>query len=215
MAAEGSPQCIYIVDDDLAIGASLRRVFDSVGLACQAFSSPEEVLARLTASSSGCLIMDVRMPVMSGVEAYQALKSRGIALPVVFLTAHDDLPTAVRAMKAGATDVLLKPCNSQALIDAVHAALSQDRQRREAAAVLAALYQRRATLTPREREVMRGVVAGKPNKEIAWELGTAEKTVKVHRSEVMRKMAARSLPDLVRSADRLEGGPDSDHQPPR
>jgi FixJ family two-component response regulator len=205
MGDESSQQRVYIVDDDRAVGASLSRLLDSVGLPSQTFFSPQDALERLTSSSSGCLIMDVRLPVMSGVEAYQLLKGRGIWLPVVFLTAHQDLPTAVRAMKAGASDVLLKPCNSQVLIDAVHAALAQDRQRRETAAVLSTLQQRWGSLTPREREVMRGVVAGKPNKEIAWELGTTEKTIKVHRSEVMRKMAAHSLPDLVRSADRLDG----------
>jgi len=194
---------VYVIDDDHGIGVAVRRLLESVGIPCATFTSPEDALNELTAESCGCLVMDVRMPVMSGLEAYQVIKERGISLPVIFVTAHQDVPTAVRAMKVGATDLLLKPFNHQALIDAVNAALAQDRQRRAETHARAEVLDRLAHLTPREREVMDLVVQGKLNKQIASVLGTTEKTVKVHRAQVMKKMGAQSLADLVRLAERL------------
>lgn len=207
-------QRVYVVDDDRAVRGAVCRLLESVGLTCESFGAPEEAIAKLGPDSTGCLVMDVRMPVMSGVQAYLAMKEAGIGLPVVFVTAHQDVPTTVRAMQAGAMDVLLKPFNSQALIDAVQAGLAEDLRRRAARLQMARVRAHYDQLTPRERDVLHWVVAGKANKDIAATLGASEKTVKVHRAQVMRKMAADSLPDLVRVVAILSPDPWPDQGSP-
>ena len=205
-----SPERVYVVDDDQSVRTAVCRLLESVGLTCETFGLPELAMASIGPESAGCLVMDVRMPVISGVQAYLAMKEAGVTLPVVFVTAHQDVPTTVRAMQAGAIDVLLKPFNSQALIDAVQMALAEDRRRRTASLHVAHVRERFAQLTPKERDVMYLVVAGKANKEIGVELGASEKTIKVHRAQVMRKMAATSVPDLVRIVASLTAETGSD-----
>ena len=205
-----SPERVYVVDDDQSVRTAICRLLESVGLTCETFGLPELAMSAIGPESAGCLVMDVRMPVISGVQAYLAMKDAGVTLPVVFVTAHQDVPTTVRAMQAGAIDVLLKPFNSQALIDAVQMALAEDRRRRAASLHLAHVRERFVQLTPKERDVMYLVVAGKANKEIGVELGASEKTIKVHRAQVMKKMAATSVPDLVRIVASLTSEAGSD-----
>jgi RNA polymerase sigma factor (sigma-70 family) len=163
----------------------------------------QEFLQSKPPDAPGCLVLDVRLPGMSGLTFQKELAKEGLALPVIFITGHGDIPMSVRAMKAGAVEFLTKPFHDQDLLDAIHAAIERDRKRRGEAMRLAELSERLATLSERERQIMRLVVIGRPNKQIAGELGLSEMTVKVHRGQVMRKMHARSLPELVRMADRL------------
>ena len=167
------------------------------------FSSAQEFLHAKRPDAPGCLVLDVRLPGMSGLTFQQELAKAGIALPVIFITGHGDVPMTVRAMKAGAVEFLTKPFDDQELLDAIHAAIERDRAKRRDAAAVADLQARYRALTEREREIMALVVAGRVNKQIAGELGVSEVTVKVHRGQVMRKMRARSLAELVRMADRL------------
>ena len=194
---------VFVVDDDPSMRHALQDLVASVGLEPCVFASPEEFLQAKRADAPGCLVLDVRLPGASGLSFQQELARAGIRLPVVFITGHGDIPMSVRAIKAGAVEFLSKPFRDQELLDAIHAGIERDRiQRREAAAV-AEMERRFAALTEREREIMALVIQGRANKRIAGELGVAEATVKVHRGQIMRKMAARSLPELVRMGDML------------
>jgi len=194
---------VFVVDDDPSVRTAVKRLLASVGLPCETFSTAAEFLARTERGVSGCLVLDVRMPGASGLDLQRMLNQTGTNLPIIFVTAHADVPLAVRAMKAGALEVLTKPFDDQALLDAVYQALEQERVRSHEREELHRLRDRFETLTAREREVMALVVTGLLNKQIAGELGTAEKTIKVHRAQVMHKMEANSVADLVRMAVRL------------
>lgn len=194
---------VFVVDDDESMRRALDSLFRSVGLQVHLYASAQEFMRATRADVPGCLVLDVRLPGMSGLTFQQELVKAGIALPVIFITGHGDVPMTVRAMKAGAADFLTKPFEEQALLDAVDAAIERDRTRRRDAIRLAQLDQLYRTLTEREREVMKLVVAGWANKQIAAELGLSLVTVKVHRGQVMRKMLAKSVPELVRMADGL------------
>jgi FixJ family two-component response regulator len=194
---------VFVVDDDPSVRTAVKRLLASVGLSCETFSTAHEFLTRAESGVSGCLVLDVRMPGASGLDLQRILNRTGTDLPIIFVTAHADVPLTVRAMKAGALEVLTKPFDDQALLDAVYQALEQERVRSHDREELHRLRERFDTLTGREREVMALVVTGLLNKQIAGELGTAEKTIKVHRAQVMHKMGADSLAELVRMADRL------------
>lgn len=196
---------VFIVDDDQAVREALQSLLRSVGHAVEAFECTRDLLEhrQRMAELAGCLVLDVRLPGQSGLDLQRQLAADGILLPIVFITGHGDVPMSVAAMKAGAIEFLTKPFRDQDLLDAVHRALELDTGRRAAATALAALQARFDSLTAREREVMALVAAGQLNKQIAAELELAEVTVKVHRAQVMAKMQARSLPELVRMADRL------------
>ena len=202
-AFDPSSPTVYIVDDDVSVRTAIQRLLGSVGLACEAFSSASELLARAESRFFGCIIADVRMPGPSGLELQRALAAAGNDIPIIFVTAHADVPLTVRAMKAGALEVLTKPFDDQALLDAVQQALEQARTRKQDHDEIQRLRERFDKLTAREREVMALVVTGLLNKQIAALLGAGEKTIKVHRAQVMHKMGASSLADLVRMADRL------------
>jgi FixJ family two-component response regulator len=193
----------FVVDDDPSMRRSLDSLLRSVGLDVRLFASAQEFMQAARPDAPGCLVLDVRLPGMSGLTFQQELVKAGEALPIIFLTGHGDVPMTVRAMKAGAAEFLTKPFDDQVLLDAIHAAIERDRARRRDAAGLAEVQGCYRTLTPREREVMKLVVAGRVNKQIAAELGLSLVTVKVHRGQVMRKMLARSVAELVRMADRL------------
>jgi FixJ family two-component response regulator len=194
---------VFVIDDDPSMRAALEDLVGSVGLGVRPFASTEEFLASKRPDAPGCLVLDVRLPGMSGLTFQKELARVGVDLPVIFITGHGDIPMSVRAMKAGAVEFLSKPFHDQELLDAIHAAIERDRERRREAVLVAELRERYATLTERERQIMRLVVIGRANKQIAAELNLSEMTVKVHRGQVMRKMQAGSLPGLVRIADRL------------
>ncbi len=193
---------VFVVDDDPGVRKSLSRLLRSAGLEALAFESPEEFLRNLGADAAGCAILDVAMPGLDGLALQRELASRGSELPVIFLTGHGDVPRSVQAMKGGAADFLTKPVDDEVLLAAVRRAVEADRAGRASRRERTEIRERLASLTPREREVMEGVVAGRLNKQIAADLGIAEKTVKVHRGRVMEKMAASSIAELVRLADR-------------
>lgn len=201
MSAERS--LVSIVDDDEAVRAAMDSLFRSVGHLVETFASTEDYLAAKHSALPGCLVLDVRLPGASGLELQSILSARGGDRPIVFVTGHGDIPMTVAAMKRGAIEFLTKPFRDQELIDAVSRGVSMDRERRLRFAELIDLHQRFARLSAREREVMSNVTAGRMNKETAGLLDLSEVTVKVHRGNVMRKMEARSLADLVRMADRL------------
>ena len=203
MASAESAGLVFIVDDDPAVGIALQRLLDSVGLRSEAFVRADEFLSRMPCNVPSCLIADVRMPRMSGLELQKALHGE-LEMPVIILSAHLDVRQAVRAMRGGAVTVIAKPFNDQDLLDAVQTALDQDAERRQQKRDRAQLAERYDTLTARQREVMALVVTGLTNKEIAARLGTSEKTIKIHRARVMQKMKAESLVALVRAADRLQ-----------
>ena len=190
------------MDDDPAVRKSLSRLLRSAGLEALAFGSPEEFLRHLDREAAGCAILDVAMPGLDGLALQRELSSLGSELPVIFLTGQGDIPKSVQAMKGGATDFLTKPVDDEVLLRAVRRALEADRAARQDRRQIAEIRGRLGALTSREREVLEGVVAGRLNKQIAGDLGIAEKTVKVHRGRVMQKMRAVSLAELVRLADR-------------
>lgn len=193
---------VLVVDDDPSVLKALALLLRSMELNVATFCSPHEFLEQYEPGTHGCLVLDFSMPNLNGLELQQELAARDIGLPVIFLTGHGDIPMSVQAMKQGAVDFLTKPVHDQDLIDAIHAAFEKDRLNRQTCAELAEIRQRLAALTPREREVLKHVVAGRLNKQIAADLGTVEKTIKVHRAHLMTKLKVRSLADLVRLAER-------------
>ncbi|WP_299812680.1 response regulator transcription factor [uncultured Roseibium sp.] len=194
---------VFIIDDDPSMRASIESLVRSVGHTAQSFASTREFMLSELPEVSGCLVLDVRLPGQSGLEFQQELARSDVHFPVIFITGHGDVPMSVSAMKAGAIEFLTKPFRDQDLLDAIHRGLEIDRDRKAEAVMLAELRQRYKSLTPREREVMPLVASGWLNKQIAAELDLSDITVKVHRAQVMRKMEAKSLPDLVRFSDKL------------
>jgi len=194
---------VFVVDDDDSVRRSLKRFLGAEGFQVELFASPQEFLQGKRPDVPSCLVLDIRLKGTSGLEFQQELTKAGIPIPIIFLTGHGNIPMTVRAMKSGAVEFFTKPPQDQDLLDAIHLALAKDRVRRQQEAEIAVLRERRESLTPREREVLRLVVSGMLNKQIAAEIGTSETTVKVHRSQLMRKMAAGSLPELVRMAGKL------------
>src|SRR3984885_3028223 len=194
---------VFVIDDDPSMRLALEDLVSTVGLEVRAFAAPQEFLQSKPPDAPGCLVLDVRLPGMSGLTFQKELEKSGIGLPVIFITGHGDIPMSVRAMKAGAVEFLTKPFHEQDLLDAIYAAIDRDRVRRRRVSVVVELWERYGALTERERQVMALVVNGRPNKQIAAELNLSEMTVKVHRGQVVRKMKATSLPELVRMADQL------------
>lgn len=195
---------VFIVDDDADVRESLQELLESVGLHSKSFGTAKEFLASPPSGGPSCLILDVRLPGISGLDLQQELKRGKVSIPIIFLSGHADVPMSVRAMKSGAVEFLTKPFRHQDLLDAVQRSLTRDRIVREKQRDTAELRLRYATLSVREREVMNLVVSGMLNKQIAGELGASEATVKMHRSQAMKKMQAKSLPELVRMADKLK-----------
>jgi RNA polymerase sigma factor (sigma-70 family) len=194
---------VLLIDDDPEFRDSVARLLRTVGLHTREFSSVPDFLKADPPEGPTCLVLDVRMPGRSGLELQRDLAAANRQVPIIFITAHADVPMTVQAMKGGAIEFLTKPFRDQDLLDAVEAGLARDRARRESERALAALRERFDTLSPRERDIMLHVVAGRLNKQIANDIGIAESTVKVHRTNLMRKMKARSLPELSRMADTL------------
>jgi FixJ family two-component response regulator len=194
---------VFIVDDDAAMRRSLSSLFRSVGLRVEVFASAQDFLRCTPPNLPGCLVLDVRLPGLSGLDLQRRMAEANLDIPIVFITAHGDIPMSVRAMKAGAVEFLTKPFRDQDLLDATHLGLERDREARAQRADSQELHHRYHSLTSRDREVMACVVAGLLNKQIAAELGMSETTVKVHRHRVMEKMGADSLAELVRMADRV------------
>lgn len=194
---------VFVVDDDAPVRESLKNLIRSVGLRVEAFASAQEFLRSKRPDVLGCLVLDVRLPGLSGLDLQKRMSEADMEIPIIFITGYGDIPMTVQAMKAGAIEFLTKPFRDQELLDAIHQALERDRKARDQRAKIEKLRSRYSSLTPREREVMALVVVGLLNKQIAGELGTSEASVKVHRQHVMEKMGASSLADLVRMADRL------------
>ncbi len=200
--SEATP-IVFVVDDDPSVRHAIKRLLGSVGLQVELFGSAQEFLRSKRPDAPSCLVLDVRLPGISGLDFQRELAEANIHIPIIFITGHGDIPMSVRAMKAGAVEFLTKPFRDQDLLDAVQLAIERDRARRQREAEMATLRERFESLTPREREVLPLVVSGLRNKQIAAEIGTSETTAKVHRSQLMRKMGAESLADLVRMAEKI------------
>jgi FixJ family two-component response regulator len=194
---------VFIIDDDRGVRQAIHDLVESVGLRAESFATGEAFLGTRHTSRPSCLVLDVRLPQMSGLDFQRRLAETGMQIPIIFVTAHGDIPMSVRALKSGAVEFLTKPFRDQDLLDAIQQALERDRAAQEQQAEIRDLQQRYHALTAREREVMTLVVSGRLNKQIASEIGASEATVKVHRGHVMQKMQAESVPDLVRMADKL------------
>jgi len=197
------PPIVFVVDDDASIRDVLKSLIRSVGLEVEIFGSPREFLQANLPDAPSCLVLDVRLPGESGLDLQRELAEASLPIPIIFITGHGDIPMSVRAMKAGAVEFLTKPFRDQDLLDAIKVGLERDRARRQRQAETAVVRERFKLLTPREREVLPLVVSGLLNKQIAAEIGTTEATIKVHRSQLMKKMGADSLPDLVRMAEKI------------
>jgi FixJ family two-component response regulator len=204
-ATDGGPtdEIVFLIDDDVSVREGLTTLLESVGLAVQSFGSAQEFLVAPLAATNGCVVLDVNMPGMNGLDLQREMNARGIALPVIFLTGHGDIPMTVQALKAGAAHFLTKPVQEKELMGAIRQALEVDREARSERADFGKLRERFHLLSPRERQVMSLVVSGRLNKQIAHELGTSERTIKLYRAQVMRKMQAESLADLVKQAGKL------------
>jgi FixJ family two-component response regulator len=194
---------VFVIDDDALVRDAIEDLLQSVGLDVRLFASPGEFLKTRRPDAPGCLVLDVRLPEQSGLDFQKALAGTDMEFPIIFITGHGDIPMSVRAMKSGAVEFLTKPFRDQDLIDAIQAAIARDRARRAEARVLVELRRRFAALTPREQDVMRHVVSGRLNKQVGGDLNLSEARVKALRGQIMRKMEAETLPELVRIADRL------------
>jgi FixJ family two-component response regulator len=194
---------VFVIDDDASVRQALQSLLRSVGLPIQTFASTAEFLSTKLPYVSSCLVLDVRLPGVSGLDFQSELAKAKIEIPIIFISGHGDIPMSVKAMKAGAVEFLTKPFRDQDLLEAIQVALERDRARQQREAEMVLLQERFESLTPREREVLKRVIDGFLNKQIAAEIGTSETTVKVHRGQLMRKMGARSLPELVRMAERM------------
>ena len=194
---------VFVVDDDPSVRRAIKRLIESVGLQVELFGSAEEFLLGKRPNAPGCLVLDIRLPGISGLDFQRKLAEANIHIPIIFVTAHGDIPMTVRAMKAGAIEFLTKPFRDQDLLDAIHLALERDRAAFQREAELVVLRERFESLTPRERELLPWVVSGLPNKQTADMIGASEATVKAHRSQLMRKMAASSMADLVRMTEKM------------
>jgi FixJ family two-component response regulator len=206
MTDKNDTPLVYLVDDDEAVRDSLGMLFKSIGIECEAYASALEFLEHFDRSRHACLVADIRMPGLSGLELQQRLNEERCEIPIIFITGHGDVPMAVTAMKSGAADFVQKPFRDQDLIDRIKKGLDGDRERRVERTEQNAIRARIALLTPRENEVMQRVVRGQANKVIAMDLGVSQRTVELHRARVMRKLKMRSLAELVHAVDRI-GGP--------
>ena len=202
--SNGDARTVFIVDDDAGVRESIKDLVESVGLRAESFPTAREFLSSDRPDGPSCLVLDVRLPGISGLDLQHEMRKAGVKIPIIFISGHADVPMSVKAVKSGAFEFLTKPFRDQDLLDVIQRALSRDRSLRETQKQLAQLQQRYAGLSAREREVMSLVVSGLLNKQIAAELGASETTIKIHRGHVMQKMEAKSLPELVRMADKLK-----------